>query len=110
MNLFCKFGHHLLPALTLGCRYPGIMKPSRIYSHERQELLEHLETAACVEVSDGIVAILRVAAGDEYAVHAVYERFCDKQGVHASSAGNAHDSQVRRLFEAAHAGRIGASV
>ena len=105
-----KDRNHLLPALAFGCRNPGVFKAALVNAQHGQKLLEHLKAAAGVKVACGIVAVARVAAGNQHAVRAVEQRLDNKQRVNAARAGHADDAQVCGLGGTGHASRIRTAV
>ena len=105
-----KERHHLLPALAFGSRNPGVFKAAIVNAEYGQELLEHLKTAAGVEVAGRIVAVTRMAAGNQHAVRPVKQGLDDEQGVDAARAGHAYDTQIRGLCGAGHTSGVGAAI
>ena len=101
-----KDRNHLLPALAFGCRNPGVFKAAFVNAQHGQKLLEHLKAAAGVKVACGVVAVARVAAGNQHAVRAVEQRLDDEQRVNAARTGHTDDAQVCGLGGAGHTGRI----
>ena len=77
---------------------------------EVQELAEDGEAAPGVVVAGRVVAVGRVAAGDDHAVGAALERLEDEERVDAAGAGQADDAHVGRHLQAAGAGQVGAGV
>ena len=75
-----------------------------------EELPEDGEAAPRVVVAGGVVAVGRVAAGDDDAVGAALEGLEDEERVDAAGAGQAHDAHVGRHLQAAGAGQVGPGV
>ena len=102
--------HHMLPALAFGSGHPGVLETTVVDAEHGQELLQHFQAAAGVEVARGIVAVARMAAGDQHAVSAVEQGFHDEERIDAARAGDADDTQVGGLSRTGRTGGVGTAV
>ncbi len=72
-DLFGQVGDHFDPFAPFGGRDPGELQAVQIDSDELQQFPEGGESAAGVEVAGDVVAVARVAAGDQDAVGPLLE-------------------------------------
>ena len=75
-----------------------------------EQFAEEHPAAPGVVVAGRVVAIARMAAGDQHGVGAHLERLDDQVEVDAAGAGQADDAHVGRILQPVRAGQIGAQV
>ena len=101
-------GHHLGKARPLRGRHPGELHAPLLDAQVFQIALQQGEAPPREIVAGQIVAVARVAAGDQHAIGALAQRLHDKHGVHPPRAGHADDAHVGRVLDARRAGQVGA--
>ena len=109
-RLFGDFGDHLLPLLPFGGRNPGEVNPPQVEAQRVQQFAEQNPAAAGVVVAGRVVAIARMAAGDQHGVGANLEGLDDQVEVDPPRARQADDAHVGRIFQAGRARQVGAQV
>ena len=110
MDLFGEIRYDLLPFLAFGGRNPCIVESLVVNAQERQEPFKHFQPAPGVKVPVGIVAIPRMASGNENAIGTRDEGTYYKHGVNTARARDPDDPKVGRLLEPPDTGGISAAV
>ncbi|GAM11873.1 hypothetical protein OR1_04197 [Geobacter sp. OR-1] len=109
-DLFGQLGDYLDPFPTLGSRYPGELEPVQIDPDKFQELSEGGKPPPGVEVAGHVVAVARVATGNQDAVGPFLEGPQDEDRVDPAGAGELHHPDIARVLHPAGAGQVGPGI
>jgi len=107
---FGKLGHN--PGKLRAFRGGNPVQPDPLFFHA--ELFQHFhhqgKATQSVVIPVGVMAVTRMAAGDEYPVSSLAQGFEDEGGVNPARAHDPHHPQVRRVLQPAHPGQVGAGI
>src|SRR5208337_4684835 len=109
-HLIGELGHYLLPFPALGRRNPAELNPAQVNAERVKQFAEQYPPAPRVIVARGVVAIAGMAAGDQHAIGAHFQRLDNQVEIDSPGAGQANDAHVRGVLEPRGSRQIGAQV
>src|SRR6185369_269589 len=107
---FGQFGDHFDPFAPFGSGDPGELQPLEVNPDEFEEFPEGGKASSSVEVAGHVVAVSRMAAGDEDAVGPFLEGAQDEDRVDSPGAGELEHPDVARVLHPAGAGQVRSGV
>jgi hypothetical protein len=78
------------------------MQSSGFHADMFEQILKEGELASCVVITFQVMAVSGVSPGDPDAVGSVPESCEDELGAHPGGTGNANNTDIGRILEAAH--------